>query len=202
MTYTDIRLIKTEASTVEIQPGELAQRLGTKRDFSFEALDQCRRRLLDVICYQCAYIRVVVDLSRENQCDFGFMKIPSRHLYRNLQGCCEAYVLAFTTGIGVDRLLARLNVTSQAEHFMTDALSSAAIESYCDMVCRELNRQTPCVPRFSPGYGDVSLNFQRPLLQRLQADVNLGIILNQAFLMTPVKSITAIMGIRSTLQRG
>ena len=135
-------------------------------------------------------------METQDVCRFDFMTAKSRYLYKNLSGCREAYVMALTTGIGVDRLLARLNITSQAEHFITDGLSSAAAESFCDYVCAILTRDTPCVPRFSPGFGDLSISFQRPLLQRLNAVNTLGITLNQAYLMTPVKSITAIMGIK------
>ena len=105
--------------------------------------------------------------------------------------------MALTAGLSVDRLLARLNITSQAEHFMTDALSSAAIESFCDHACAIMQASLRCAPRYSPGYGDLSITFQKPLLERLNAFETLGITLNSAYLMTPVKSITAIMGIRS-----
>ncbi len=195
MTHQDVQIFTAAAAEITINRRELAARLHTDRQFDSPALAACQQRLEQVISYRCAYCRVPVDLTQENVCDFGFMTIPSRSLYRSLRGCREVYVMALTTGIAVDRLLARLNVTSQAEHFMTDALSSAAVESFCDAVCQRLREGVPCVPRFSPGYGDVSLSFQVPLLQRLHAYEHLGITLNAAYLMTPVKSITAIMGI-------
>ena len=80
---------------------------------------------------------------------------------------------------------------------MTDALSSAAVESFCDYACDKISEGIHCANRFSPGYGDVSIEVQKPLLARLNAERLLGITLNNAYLMTPVKSITAIMGIRS-----
>lgn len=192
----DITIISARADEVTIDPNELALRLHTSRGYTDPQIEECRKRLSGVISYKCAYIRTAVDLSEENVCGFGFMTVPSSKLYKNLSGCREAYVMALTTGIAVDRLLARLNITSQAEHFITDGLSSAAAESFCDYVCDILTRDTPCVPRFSPGFGDLSISFQRPLLQRLDAANTLGITLNQAYLMTPVKSITAIMGIK------
>lgn len=197
MTNSDIQILTAQADEIIINRYELAERLHTDRNFDSPSLAACQQRLQQVIRYRCAYLCTPVDLTRENVCDFGFMTIPSRDLYRNLNGCRSAYVMALTTGLAVDRLLSRLNITSQAEHFMTDALSSAAIESFCDAVCQRLKAGISCAPRFSPGYGDVSLTFQAPLLQRLNAYEHLGITLNTAYLMTPVKSITAIMGIRS-----
>lgn len=192
----EINIISAEPNEIEINKNELAGRLKTERGFQSEALEQCRLRLMENIKYKCAYIRTKVDLSEKDVCDFGFMKIPSKNLYKNLSGCKEAFVMAMTAGLSVDRLLARLNVVSQAEHFMTDALSSAAIESFCDHACEIMSREYECVPRFSPGFGDLSITFQKPLLERLCAFEILGITLNPVFLMTPMKSITAIMGIK------
>ncbi len=50
--------------------------------------------------------------------------------------------------------------------------------------------------RFSPGYGDLPLAFQRQLLDALQADRRIGIGLTDTLLMTPSKSVSAIIGIR------
>ncbi len=196
MKYHDITVWSVGADEVAINQRELAQRLKTNIRYESALLDRCRHQFEKTVQYRCAYIRIPVDLSEENHCRFDFACIESKHLYRNLQGCREVFVMAVTTGIGVDRLLARLNVTSQAEHFVTDGLSSAAVESFCDSVSDKLRQGLHCANRFSPGYGDVPLKVQEPLLNRLCARETLGITLNQAYLMTPVKSITAIMGIR------
>lgn len=192
----EVMFFRTAAEDIRINERELAARLKTNIGFENELLDKCKKKLMESIDYKCAYIRCAADLSKENVCDFGFMTIPSKSLYKNLCGCDEAFVIAVTTGIAVDRLLVRLNAVSQAEHYMTDALSSAAVESFCDYACDKISTGISCANRFSPGYGDVSIEFQKPLLARLNAERLLGITLNQAYLMTPVKSITAIMGIR------
>jgi len=193
----EVMFFRAAADDIHINERELAARLKTNVGFENEMLDKCKKKLMESIDYKCAYIRCDVGLSKENFCDFGFMTIPSKSLYKNLYGCNEAFVIAVTTGIAVDRLLVRLNAVSQAEHYMTDALSSAAVESFCDYACDKISEGIHCANRFSPGYGDVSIEVQKPLLARLNAERLLGITLNNAYLMTPVKSITAIMGIRS-----
>lgn len=192
----DIKIITAAPDEIEINRNELSARLKVDRGYESELLENCKKRLLEVISYKCAYIVADIDLSEENVCDFGFMRINSKNLYKNLNGCQQAFVMAVTTGIGVDRLLMKLNVTSQAEHFVTDGISSAAAESFCDYVSDKMKTGLNCANRFSPGYGDVSIEVQKPLLDRLNASETLGITLNSAYLMTPVKSITAIMGIR------
>ncbi len=189
-------MITAEAADVEINRNELALRLGVNRGYDDELIEKCRMSLLKVIDYKCAYIRTAIDISEENMVDLGFMRVDSRNLYNNLSGCSEAFVMALTSGVAVDRYLARLQITSQAEHFVTDALASAAIDSFCDYAVKKMREGLNCAPRFSPGYGDLSLRFQVPLLQRLNAHGLLGITLSSSYLMTPMKSITAIMGIR------
>lgn len=196
MKNSDIFMITAKPEEVEIDRNELAHRLGVARTYNDEIIDRCRKRLMNFIGYKCAYIRVAVDMSMENVCDFGFMRAESKNLYKNLSGCREAFVFAVTTGIAVDRELARLQIISQAEHFVTDAIASAAVDSFCGEAAAEMKKGLRCAPRFSPGYGDLSLTLQAPLLQRLNAFELLGITLGSTYLMTPMKSITAIMGIR------
>lgn len=189
-------MIRAAGDEVEINRNELAQRLGTARGYSSELIEGCRSRLMKIIDYKCAYIRIPIEKPQENVCDFGFMRVESRNLYNNLKDCDEAFAMALTSGIAVDRELARLRVISQAEHFVTDALASAAIDSFADHAVKIMSSGLRCAPRFSPGYGDFSLELQKPFLERLDGQGLLGITLSSAYLMTPMKSITAIMGIK------
>ncbi len=197
MKSSDIFMINAKAESVEINKNELAQRLKVERGYTNDVIESCKRSLLGIINYKCVYIRTNVDLSGGNVCDFGFMKAYSKNLYKNLHGCSEAFVMALTAGIAVDRELAKLKITSQAEYFITDAAASAAIDSFCDYACNIMGDGLDCAVRFSPGYGDLSLTLQKPLLERLNAQSLLGISLSPSYLMTPMKSITAVMGIKN-----
>ena len=183
------------AELIEINKNELAQRLKADRGFEHSAIDLCIEEFNKVVNYRYAYACVPVDFSDENVCDVGFGNIHSKNLCAVLHGCKTAIVLATTMGIGVDRLINRLSITSVAKHFITDAVASAAAESFCDYM-DDMLRKNPAKPhRFSPGYGDLALETQTDLLNMLKASKNLGITINKSLLMTPVKSITAIMGV-------
>ena len=184
-----------ETEKITINEIELANRLKTKVGFTSEEIEKCKQDLLKVIEYKYAYVKVPVDLSVENYVNLDFVGFNSKNLYKNLSSCKEAYVFSVTVGIGVDRLLSRLNLLSQSKHFITDALSSAAVESFCDYVNEMLAQNKKTKPRFSPGYGDLPLEIQPDILKVLSADKTLGITLNESLFMTPVKSITAIMGV-------
>lgn len=57
------------------------------------------------------------------------------------------------------------------------------------------NRNIRFKMRFSPGYGDFSLTHQTDFFRLLQLEKNLGMSLNSALLMSPSKSITAVIGV-------
>ena len=50
-------------------------------------------------------------------------------------------------------------------------------------------------PRYSPGYGDLSLEYQSDFLQVLEAAKKIGIVLSEGGVMIPEKSVTAVMGL-------
>ncbi len=179
---------------IEINKSELAQRLNVARDFEHSAIDICKKEFAEAAEYKYAYTYVPVTLGDNFVCNLGFTQVTSKNLYDNLYGCDTAIVLAVTTGIGVDRLLNKLSITSQSKFFITDAIGSAAAETLCDYVDNMLRKGSK-QHRFSPGYGDLSLDVQPEILELLSANKNIGITLNKSLLMTPVKSITAIMGV-------
>ena len=183
------------ADKIKINKNELAKRLKADRGFEHVAVDLCIEEFNKAVNYRYAYVAVPVEFAGENVCNLGFGNIQSANLYNVLKGCKTAIILAVTTGIDVDRLLSKYSVTSASKHFIGDAVGSAAAESLCDYV-DDLLRKNPNKPhRFSPGYGDLKLEIQPELLNMLNASKNLGIAINKAFLMTPVKTITAIMGV-------
>ena len=183
------------ADKIKINKNELAKRLKADRGFEHVAVDLCIEEFNKAVNYRYAYVAVPVEFAGENVCNLGFGNIQSANLYNVLKGCKTAIILAVTTGIDVDRLLSKYSVTSASKHFIGDAVGSAAAESLCDYV-DDLLRKNPNKPhRFSPGYGDLKLEIQPELLNMLNASKNLGIAINKSFLMTPVKTITAIMGV-------
>ena len=101
-----------------------------------------------------------------------------------------------------DKLLKKYSIKSTYEHFVLDALSSAMCESLCDIVSNKLCENKKTRPRFSVGYGDLSLEYQKQILDMLDAKKYLNLTLLQSFLMVPTKSITAIIGIENGYFKG
>ena len=128
------------------------------------------------------------------------MEIRSLSLSRNLRGCENVYLMAATLGLGPDRLIARASVTHMSRAVILQAAAAAMIESWCDEVNQRIIDEAAsqglyCRPRFSPGYGDFSLEYQKDMFQILQLPKSLGMTLTGSLMMVPTKSVTALAGI-------
>lgn len=126
---------------------------------------------------------------------FDFGEIKSEALCKNMQGCKEAYVFAATAGMGIDRQLIKYNSTDSVKALALGAVASSVVECWCDRINEKIAEGKKSKPRFSPGYGGVELKHQRKILDFLDAERRLGITLSKSYFMTPVKSVTAFIGI-------
>lgn len=132
--------------------------------------------------------------------DFGFTKVDSAGLAKNLEGCGEIILFAATIGLEIDRAIRRYTRLSPAKALFFQAIGAERIESLCDAFCEEQREELQAEgkflkPRFSPGYGDLSLEMQRDIFRVLDCPRKIGLTLNESLLMSPSKSVTAIIGI-------
>lgn len=125
------------------------------------------------------------------------MRFESKVLAAHLQGCQKAAVLAATLGSNADIVLRRLALTNVAQAAAAQAVCAALIESYCDETEAEIATAAGLhlKPRFSPGYGDWRLEEQRQLLTLLDCAKRIGLTLTDGYMLTPVKSVTAVIGL-------
>lgn len=130
----------------------------------------------------------------------GSLALTSARLWETICGCRHAFLFCATLGAGVDALLRTCGHRSAADLVMVQAVSTALIETFCDE-CEEKMLQEPAVcgetlrMRFSPGYGDLPLEVQKPLLTALDSARRAGITLSETMLMMPSKSVSAIIGV-------
>ena len=135
---------------------------------------------------------------RDGELDLGFARVRSGALAKNLAGCTHVVVFAATVGLGLDRLIAKYSRLSPTRALALQALGAERVEALCDAFETDL-----CLAsfggrihaRFSPGYGDLPLDFQREIFRLLDPPRRIGLTLNESLLMSPTKSVTAIIGI-------
>ena len=106
-------------------------------------------------------------------------------IFRHLEGCGHALLLAVTLGAGVDA---------------SDALGSALAEQAADAAEAELRQWAAgegkyLTGRFSPGYGDWPITVQPLVAAALDTARRAGLCVTSTNLMTPRKSITALLGV-------
>ena len=160
-----------------------------------ECIDEART----VLSYRVCYERFAISAKNE-AVEFPFMTVKSKGILKNLADCRSAVVFAATVGIGLDRLIAKYTRLAPAKALMLDAIGAERIESLCNVFNEEIQRKAErerlfTKPRFSPGYGDFSLNAQRDIFRVLDCPRKIGLTLNESLLMSPSKSVTAIIGI-------
>ena len=157
-----------------------------------ECIQLCQNSLTPRVCYSFYPVT-----RRDGILDLGFAQTDSSALKRNLAGCEEIVLFAATVGFGIDRLIARYKAASPSRAHMLQALGAERIESLCDVFHEEI-RQTlgDTRPRFSPGFGDVPLSLQKDIFRALGCTSRIGVSLGENMLMSPSKSVTAIIGIR------
>jgi hypothetical protein len=198
---TDNSLIFLSKNGNEIEPDkkEAFRYMGCKsycrNDELEEIYEKCKAEYKKAASYKAVMSKVPVTLKEDSVVDFGFCEIQNENLYKNLSGCDFAYVFATTAGIAVDRLIMRYSKISPVEAMVCDSIASSAVEVWCDEVNAEISSFGATKPRFSPGYGGVSLEYQRDILDFLDAERKIGITLSESFMMIPAKSVTAFVGV-------
>ena len=165
-------------------------------------IDECLCDLHGKLSYKVCYGEFNFSV-RDGVLDFGFMRTDSKALMKNLLGCESVIVFAATVGIELDRLIARYSIISPTKAFIFQAIGAERIESLCDAFNREASGEKAAmglrtVPRFSAGYGDLPLELQKNIFAALECPKRIGLTLNESLLMSPSKSVSAIVGIKKT----
>lgn len=119
-----------------------------------------------------------------------------------LADCNSAILMAATLGTEVEALLRRAQVKNMSDAVILDCCGSSAIENVCDNFCEDLEQEVSgCLTdRFSPGYGDLPFSQQPDFCRILDLPRRIGVTLSPGGLMIPQKSVTAILGVASTVQ--
>ena len=155
----------------------------------------CAQQALPELSYRVCY-RVFPITVREDGVTFPFGSVDSHSLADHLQGCGPAVLFGATVGLGLDRLLFRVGHTSPARGVCLQAIGAERIEALCDCFEADVRGEYGSIrSRFSPGYGDLSLDFQNDLFRVLDCQRTIGLVLNESMLMSPSKSVTAIIGV-------
>ena len=181
--------------------GDAAAQAGSAAEKLLAAcLEESHTAFTGKVCYMTVPVSV-----KEDRVNLSFVEVKSRSLAKNLSGCLQAVIFAATVGLEIDRLIRKYSKTDIARAVWLQAIGTERIEALCDTFCetiriRQAEKGLYPGSRFSPGYGDLPLPLQKDILRALDCPRKIGLTLNESLLMTPSKSVTAIVGLNRETQ--
>ena len=190
----DIRTIILDGEKLCIPFKDIIRYSGCRQSEDEKICTLCKEASEELCTYitpRAVYTQVQVKFTGD-EADFGFCRYKSKSLKTFLGGDCTVYIFAATVGLGADRLISRYSPIQPSRAVITDGCATAAIESFCDYICRDVFL-TDEQARFSPGYGDLPLLMQRDIINILSTHLNIGLSMTDSYLLTPTKSVTAIV---------
>lgn len=167
-------------------------------------IETCVSELLTVVKPSIVYeeYKLSITDNESEQCIcFADVNVKSSSLARNLKGCEQICLFVATIGTGVDLLLRKNSVMGVSKVAIMQASGAALIEEYCDKWNQEYSQEKEqkgflTRPRFSPGYGDFSIQHQRDFFRLLNCSKKIGVTLTDSMLMVPSKTVSAVIGIK------
>lgn len=186
-----------------INKNEAARYLGYKDSLPDVAITklilECEAELLKII--DPKYLYRVFDIEEK---DNGILVsgtnllLKGNSIREHLKGCTKAALMCTTLSSEVDKLLRVTEVSAMINTLIIDALSNAAIEQVCDNVEEFIANDVPeynLTWRFGIGYGDLPLDTQKLFLDTINAPKLIGVCSNESYILTPMKSVTCIIGL-------
>lgn len=155
-------------------------------------MDECEKEILAKSSPKYLYIE------KELPCE---ELMQGEDIKNHLDGCEKAIVMCATLGAEIDRLIRINQISDMAKAVVLDSFASVAIEQVCgkfDELIAEKYEGYFQTFRFSPGYGDYPIELQKSVLSMLDAPRKIGLATNENSLLTPTKSVTAVMGLSKT----
>lgn len=167
-----------------------------QNDESLTLANECIEKCKDVLSYTVCYDEFPISFSAGGVI-FPFAEVPSTALSRHLAGYERAVIFAGTVGIGLDRLILKYSRISPSYALAFQAIGAERIEALCEVFCDDLkSKKNETSFRFSPGFLDFTLDFQKEIFKVLDCSRKIGLSLNSALMMSPSKSVTAIIGVK------
>lgn len=157
-----------------------------------DAVSSCEEKMKPVVVYRIFKITAIENDSvilDNGTCLTGSL------VSKYLSSCVQVCIMVGTVGLAVDRMISACSHKSGVEGLFADAAGSAAIEAVMDDICHHISKKYRCKPRISPGYGDFPLTNQSVIFSMLDATKNIGTCLNDSLLISPSKSVSALVGL-------
>lgn len=172
-----------------------------------EVSETIKQRVTELLClakelsdFKYVYKKFDIISFTETDLDLGILKLKSKDLRKNLEGCKELIIFVATLGMEYEKKLQFFSASEPSDALIFQAIGTELLENYCDFFTKEVFlKDYPAhfslKPRFSPGYGDLSLDVQKDIFRILKPEKSIGAYLTGSHMMVPSKTVSAIVGI-------
>ena len=168
-------------------------------------LNECESNVLDMIdpryIYKCFNIISNQDKIVLDNCK---LELTGNDIVNHLKGCTKVILMCATLSINMDRFIRVTQITDMTKAVIIDSLASVAIEKVCDNIQDDIMEEFSGyfqTYRYSPGYGDFPIEIQKDFLSVLDAPKKIGLTSTDDCILTPKKSVTAVIGLSETQLR-
>lgn len=162
-------------------------------------LDECEKKIINIAkpaftykIFDIEYVDGKINVKNTN------LSLEGKDIQEHLEGCKKVVLMCATAGGEVDKLLRIAQVRKMSDAVILDALASVLVEKVCDeaeKVIRKELLEYYFTWRYSPGYGDLDIGIQDKFLDVLNAQRSVGVSVTKSNILTPTKSVTAIIGL-------
>ena len=189
-----------DIENIVLDKSEVRRYSGYKEKFKIiEELEEKIDVLIDEVKKKARvkYVYDVFDVKvDENKIEFSNVVFESKSLAKNLDTCHKVIILAVTLGNEIDALIRRYSSLDSTSMVFVQAIAAEYLEKIIDEIEKDVvsssNDKIYLKPRFSPGYGDLDISYQKDFIRLLDTPKKIGLSL------THTKSVTAIIGITNT----
>lgn len=160
-------------------------------------IEECGKEMFGSILPKAVYDEFELKLEGE-EISFGDVCFSSKDLSRNLKNCNKVFLVAVTVGPQVDLLIRRYEKTDSVKAAVMQSAGAMYAEKLIEYVNHKIKTDMEeqgfkVKPRYSAGYGDVSLELQKDFFRLLPCS-KIGLTLMDTLIMAPEKSVTAFIG--------
>ncbi|MCR5400004.1 MAG: hypothetical protein K6E78_00255 [Treponema sp.] len=133
------------------------------------------------------------------QISFADLNFFSKNLGINLRNCSKIILFGLTIGPLVDQKIRKAQLSGSTEAAVFQATGAMYAESLTELLNKKIKEEYlakgyKAHPRYSPGYGDISLEMQKDFFRLLPLE-KIGLTLMESLIMAPEKSVTAFIGL-------
>ncbi|MDU6294709.1 vitamin B12 dependent-methionine synthase activation domain-containing protein [Clostridium celatum] len=126
--------------------------------------------------------------------------LKGEDIKNHLKHCDKCALMVVTLGLNIEREIILNEKVSLTKSIVLDSCATTYIEEVCDNIQNDIEQfakknNLNITSRYSPGYGDLSLDSQEKILSVTDASKRIGVTTTEHNILFPRKSVTAIIGL-------